>query len=110
MNATNRNCAPTAHRQGKLALPSISNRKNATSRNAFGVLGGLLLTSFLAHAASVTVNLGPSAQNFTETGIGPNTGGLGQWFLTLGACTPVGGNTTCILSGSFTGTAPGLTS
>jgi hypothetical protein len=27
----------------------------------------------------------------------------------MGACTPAGGNTTCILSGAFTGTTPGLT-
>ena len=100
----------SAHRNLNRALPHSSSYKKAVSRITFCVLGGLLLTPFLAQAASVTLNLGQTAQNFTMTGIGPNGSGLGQYFVTMGACTPSGGNTTCILSGSFTGTAPGLTS
>ena len=102
MNATNNH--------GNLAIPHIGSGKKAISRIALCVMGALLLTPFLAQAASVTINLGLTAQNFTQTGIGPNSSGLGQWFITMGACAPVGPNTTCILSGSFTGTAPGLTS
>ena len=88
----------------------IDLRKKALFQLAFCIWGGLLLTSFKAQAASVTVNLGLTAQNLTLAGVGPNTGGLGQYFVTLGACTAAGGNTTCILSGTFTGTTSGLTS
>jgi hypothetical protein len=92
-----------------IVLSHIRPRKKAFARIAFCILG-LPLISFNAHAASVTLNLGQTAQNLTLAGLGPNTSGLGQYFVTLGACTPSGGNTTCILSGSFTGTASGLTS
>ncbi len=70
---------------------------------------GLLLTALVAHAAPVTVNLGLSAQNLTMAGNGPNAAGLGQYVITLGACTASGGNTTCTLSGNFTGSTPGFT-
>jgi len=72
-------------------------------------LGGLLLTSFQTQAA-ITVNLGQTAQSLTLTGRGPNAAGLGQFFVTMGACSPSGGNTTCTFSGTFTSTAVGLTS
>jgi hypothetical protein len=80
------------------------------SQIAFCVLGGLVLTAALAQAASVTISLGQTAQNFTLTGLGANGSGLGQYLVTMGACTPSGGTTTCILSGSFTGTTSGFTS
>jgi hypothetical protein len=63
-----------------------------------------------ARATSFTVNLGASAQNFVETGIGDNGAGYAQWFLTFGACSPSGGNTVCTMSGSYTGSQPGYTS
>ena len=84
-------------------------RKRALSQIAFCVLGGLLLTSFKAQAA-VTVNFGQTAQSLTLTGRGANAAGLGQYFVTMGTCTPSGGNTTCTFSGSFTSAAVGLTS
>jgi hypothetical protein len=87
----------------------VGHRKKALSRIAFCV-SGLLLTFFNAQASSVTLNLGQTAQNVTLAGLGPNASGLGRYFVTLGACTPAGGNTTCILSGSFTGTASGFLS
>jgi hypothetical protein len=62
-----------------------------------------------ARATSFTVNLGASSQNFVETGIGDDGIGYAQWFLTMGACTPSGGNTTCVMSGSYTGSQPGYT-
>jgi len=102
MNAVNRNW--------NLALPPIGPAKNAISRIAFFLLGGLLLTPFLAQASSVTLNLGQTAQNFTETGLGTNSSGLGQWAITMGACIASGGNTSCTLSGAFTSSTPGLTS
>jgi len=73
-------------------------------------LSGLLLTSFTAQASSVTLNLGQTAQNVTLAGLGANASGLGRYNVTLGTCTPAGGNTTCILSGSFTGTDAGFLS
>ena len=60
-------------------------------------------------AAVVLINLGQSTQNETLTGLGPNGAGLGQYTLTLGTCSQIGANTTCVLSGTFTGTTPGLT-
>jgi hypothetical protein len=104
MSATYTN-ATDRHRN--LAIPRLARRKHAISRFA---LACVLLTPFLAQASSVTVNLGLSAQDLTETGIGQNSSGIGQWFITLGTCTPAGGNTTCILSGNFTSSAAGLAS
>lgn len=102
MNAANKNW--------NLAPTRIGTRKRAISQIAFWVLGGLLATPFMAQAASVTINLGQSAQNFTLAGLGANGSGLGQYTVTMGACTPSGSTTTCIISGSFTGGTPGLTS
>jgi hypothetical protein len=99
-----------ANRNRNLAIPHIGPRKKPISQIAFCVLGGLVLTPFLAQAASVTLNLGQTAQNLTLAGLGANASGLGTYFVTMGACTPAGGNTSCILSGAFTGTTPGLTS
>ena len=107
MSATDTNAT---YRHRNLAIPQTARRKNAISRFAFYALAGVLLTPFLAQASSVTVNLGLSAQDLTETGIGQGSNGLGQWFITLGTCTPAGGNTTCILSGNFTSSAAGLAS
>jgi hypothetical protein len=98
-----------ANRNRNLAIPPIGPAKKTTSQIAFCVLG-LLLTPFAAHAASVTLSLGQTAQNFTLAGLGSNGSGLGTYTVTMGACAPVGPNTQCTLSGAFTGTASGLTS
>ena len=79
-------------------------------RTAFCVLGGLLLTPFIAQASLVTLNLGQSAQNVTLNGTGPNSSSLGTYVVTLGACTPGATSTTCIVSGAFTSSTPGLES
>lgn len=71
---------------------------------------GLLVLAVGAQAASVTINLGQTAQNFTMAGTGPNGSGLGTYVVTMGACTASGGNTSCTLSGNFTGSTPGFTS
>lgn len=103
----------TANRNGN-AFPRIGRPKKALLRIAFRfalfVTAGFLATPFLAQAGSVTVTLGQSAQNETLTGLGPNASGIGQYLITLGACTAAGGSTTCILSGAFTSTTAGLTS
>src|SRR5262249_3346670 len=71
---------------------------------------GLLLTSAAVQAAMVTVNLGESAENFVEYGLGPNSDGLGTYAFDQGSCAFDGTNTTCTLSGEFTGTDPTLAS
>jgi hypothetical protein len=76
----------------------------------FALWGGLLLTPFLAQASLVTLNLGQSAQNVTLNGTGPNGSSLGTYVVTLGACTPAATTTTCIVSGAFTSSTPGLES
>jgi hypothetical protein len=83
--------------------------RQAISQIAFCSLG-LLLTGLPAKATPVTVDLGLSAQNFTMAGSGPNMAGLGQYVITMGACSVGDGNTACTLSGNFTGTTPGFTS
>jgi uncharacterized protein (TIGR03437 family) len=47
--------------------------------------------------------MGPSKQNFGLTGIGPNSAGQGQAKMSWGTCSFDGTNTTCTLSGAFTG-------
>ena len=74
------------------------------------VVTGLLLTSVAAQAVPVTVNLGQSAENFVEYGLGPNSDNLGTYAFDQGTCAFDGTNTTCTLSGAFTGSAPGFTS
>ena len=74
------------------------------------VVTGLLLTSVAAQAVPVTVNLGQSAENFVEYGLGPNPDNLGTYAFDQGSCAFDGTNTTCTLSGAFTGSVPGFTS
>ena len=58
----------------------------------------MILRSFLLLAACVPafaiVTTGPSVQNFTLTGIGPNAAGQGQSKITWGTCAFNGTNTT----------------
>ena len=96
-------------RNRNLALPTSSSHKKSISQTALCALG-VLIIPLMAQGASVTVNLGLSAQNFTMAGSGPNMAGLGQYVITMGACTATDGNTTCTLSGNFTGTSAGFTS
>ena len=99
-----------AYGSWNVVLSRLSPQNTAISQVALCLLGGLLLTTSRAQAAPVTVSFGQTAQNLTLTGRGPNASGLGQYFVTMGACTPSGGNTTCTFSGSFTSTAVGLAS
>ena len=57
--------------------------------------------------ASALVTLGQSNQNFVLTGIGPNAQGAGQGSVVWGSCVFDGTNTTCTLSGSYSGLGPG---
>src|SRR5579872_340841 len=55
------------------------------------------------------ITLGQSAQTITLTGVGPDANGNGQSHLTWNDCSFDGTNTTCTLSGPFTGLGPGGT-
>jgi hypothetical protein len=71
---------------------------------------GLLLGSLSAQATPVTVNLGQSAEQFVEHGLGPDSStGRGTYAFDQGNCLFDGTNTTCTLSGAFTGTTSGFT-
>jgi len=71
---------------------------------------GVLLGSFAAQATPVTVNLGQSAEHFVEHGLGPDIStGRGTYAFDQGNCLFDGTNTTCTLSGAFTGTTSGFT-
>lgn len=93
----------------ELAFANSNFRWSGISR-VVKCLFGLALSAILAHADSVTLNLGVTAEVFTMAGTGANGSGLGTYVVTMGACTATGANTTCTLSGSFTSTNPGFTS
>jgi uncharacterized protein (TIGR03437 family) len=65
------------------------------------------LSGAIAPAAFGIVTLGLSNQKFTLTGIGPNSSGQGQSSMNWGDCSYDGTNTTCTLSGSYTGLGKG---
>jgi uncharacterized protein (TIGR03437 family) len=72
------------------------------------LLQALITSALLAPSAkAVVVTLGPSAQPFTLTGTGLNSSGSGTSRVTYGACVFDGTNTTCTLSGSYTGLGSG---
>jgi hypothetical protein len=96
----------------------MCNRYRMTARTApagrvlmgLCAMTGLLLSSFAAQATPVTVNLGQSAENFVEHGLGPDSStGSGTYAFDQGNCLFDGTNTTCTLSGAFTGTTSGFT-
>jgi hypothetical protein len=61
-----------------------------------------------AHATSVTVNLGQSAENYTLTGLGTDDP-FGTYWNAQGACTAGATTTSCVFSGAYTGSTPGFT-
>ncbi len=78
-------------------------------RHGLVAMACVLAMACVTRATTVTVDLGTASQIFTETGIGDDGSGDAQWFITQGACSVSGGNTTCTLSGSFTGSTAGFT-
>jgi uncharacterized protein (TIGR03437 family) len=78
--------------------------------NLFRLVTILLLLLVLSSAASaVVLTLGPSAQAVTFTGTGVNATGAGTSLISRGSCAYDGTNTTCSVSGSFTGLGNGGT-
>ena len=71
---------------------------------------GILAIAGTTRAESVTINLGTTSQNLVETGIGDNGFGQAQWYIQQGTCSVAGGDTTCVFSGTYTGTTTGYTS
>jgi hypothetical protein len=72
-------------------------------------VAGLAIALPAAHANPViTVNLGVSAQDFTLVGQGTDNP-YGTYINLQGACSSGASTTSCLLSGAFTGTAPGFT-
>ncbi len=67
------------------------------------------LAALPQQASATPVTLGLSNQIFTLTGIGPNSSGDGQSTVSFGTCTYDGIQTTCTISGPFTGTGDGGT-
>jgi hypothetical protein len=69
-----------------------------------------------AQATEVTLDLGPSSQNFTLYGLGPvstgsfGAGTYGSFDAGQGACSVSGSETTCLLSGSYTSSVSGIAS
>jgi uncharacterized protein (TIGR03437 family) len=69
----------------------------------------LLGTGRQALAQRGQITLGQSAQTITLTSLGPDSSGNGQSRLTWNSCSFDGTNTSCTLSGPFTGLGPGGT-
>src|ERR1017187_194886 len=63
----------------------------------------LFLAAVPPQASATVATLGLSTQNFSLTGIGANASGQGQSKMTWGACAFDGTNTSCTLSGTYTG-------
>lgn len=66
----------------------------------------LLGVAATAQAGTTTLDLGLTAQWFTETVIGIDASDYARWFLTMGACNPSAGDTSCVLSGSYSSSSP----
>ncbi len=64
---------------------------------------------FAESAAATVVTLGASAQTYTLTGTGLNSKGAGTSRVTFGTCAYDGKNTTCTVSGPYTGLGSGGT-
>jgi hypothetical protein len=72
-------------------------------------LAGVALTACTMRATTVAINLGQSAQDFEQVGMGVDGSGFNYWQIIQGACSPSGGNTSCVLSGHYTGATSGFT-
>ena len=71
----------------------------------FIAISALLLcdVTLAPHAWSAPLNVGPTAQNITLTGLGGNASGEGQVRITWGSCVFSNNITTCTVSGPYTG-------
>jgi hypothetical protein len=77
-------------------------------RFKLAVLTAALLSTGILHADTITVNLGTSSQNYILVGTG-GSAGFGTYLAQQGDCFPGASLTTCILTGSYTGTTAGYT-
>ena len=68
-----------------------------------------LLSSSTMFAGTITVNLGQSAENYTLVGTG-GSNGYGTYMVEQGTCVAGATDTTCTLTGSYTGLTAGYSS
>lgn len=73
------------------------------------VLAALTFGTLVANADSITVQLNQSEQNYTLNGAG-GSNGYATYLAEPGACTAGASITTCVLTGTYTGSTPGYTS
>jgi hypothetical protein len=73
------------------------------------VLATAMLSSSTMFAGTITVDLGQSNQNYTLIGTG-GSNGYGTYSVEQGACVAGASETTCTLSGAYTGLTPGYLS
>lgn len=73
------------------------------------ILTAAFLSTGVLHATTIAVNLGVSNQNYTLVGTG-GSNGFGTYLALQGDCAAGASITTCILTGSYTGTTPGFDS
>ncbi|HEV2271083.1 MAG TPA: PEP-CTERM sorting domain-containing protein [Steroidobacteraceae bacterium] len=59
-----------------------------------------------AQAGVITLDLGLTPQTITETAIGINASNYAWWYIQMGTCSPSGGDTSCVLSGSYSSSSP----
>jgi hypothetical protein len=76
--------------------------------NRMIALCALALASAPIYADTITVNLQASTQNYTLNGAG-GFDGYGTYFADPGSCVTGATDTTCTLSGIYSGTTPGYT-
>jgi uncharacterized protein (TIGR03437 family) len=69
----------------------------------------VFLFLLLPAASAVVITLGPSSQSVTFTGTGVNATGAGTSSISWGSCVYDGSNTTCTVSGTYTGLGSGGT-
>jgi hypothetical protein len=73
------------------------------------VLAAVVLSGSKMHADIITVDLGQSNQNYTLLGTG-GSNGFGTYTAEQGTCVAGASDTTCTLTGAYTGDTPGYTS
>jgi hypothetical protein len=77
-------------------------------RNGLLAMAGILVLAGTTRASTITVDLGASTQNFIQFGLGADIFGDGTYASSQGACSEVGANTQCVMSGSFTSATAGF--
>jgi hypothetical protein len=75
----------------------------------FAVLAAILMSGSIMHADTISVNLGQSNEAYMLIGTG-GSNGYGTYLAEQGSCVAGAIDTTCTLSGTYTGSTTGYTS